>query len=325
MLNVSVKFHYDKMRRIVIQNQDYYFVALPNTPFSLGIVLPSAYGKTWIKVGEEVKRNQHMGINITEFFKGDNWKLHPDWVYCRYHYLEGHEFKTNEKELLHFLNKLNDTNFEWSQQYEPLEACEEGTKCENNRRSLDSDAYYCNKELFQLLIFDAKVTNTSYGGEKWDEASEDLDLIRDYGADLRFAATMSGLTRWQFIFGETENGTKEEFGDYHKKAVDETWYISAVLQYQIDHESFVFSVPHVGEIPEDEELKVTASLAIVPRDGGQLAPGCVVGFQFLHSNMYERFIQITSKTKVNKFLSINFTINLLIKLYHTGKNLYSNL
>lgn len=34
MLNVSVKFHYDKMRRISQENNDYYFAPLPNTPFS---------------------------------------------------------------------------------------------------------------------------------------------------------------------------------------------------------------------------------------------------------------------------------------------------
>ena len=39
-------------------------------------------------------------------------------VYCKYHYLEGHETPTPEKELLHFLSKLYDPNWKWSQQYE---------------------------------------------------------------------------------------------------------------------------------------------------------------------------------------------------------------
>lgn len=75
--DVPVKFHYDKMRRISPENQDYFYAPLPNTPFSLGLVLPSKYGKTWIKVGDEVKRNQH--LNITHYFFGQNWKIHPDW------------------------------------------------------------------------------------------------------------------------------------------------------------------------------------------------------------------------------------------------------
>ena len=112
---------------------------------------------------------------------------------------------------------------------------------------------------------------------------------------------MSGLTRWQFIFGEVEVDTDQEFGDYHTTAIDETWYKSAILQHGIDPHSFVYSVPHDSDPPEDSELKVTASHAIFPRDGGHEAPGCVVGFQFSHALMYQRFIEITSKTNVVSF------------------------
>lgn len=63
--------------------------------------------------------------------------------------------------------------------------------------------YYCNKELVELLMFDARVTNTSYGQWKY-ESDEAKKLIDKYNAKLRFVATMSGLTRWQFIEGETE-------------------------------------------------------------------------------------------------------------------------
>lgn len=77
--DISVKFHYDNMRRVSEEKQDYFFAPLPNTPFSLGIVLPSEYGKTWIKVGEEVMKNKHMKMNISDYFVGDNWKVHPAW------------------------------------------------------------------------------------------------------------------------------------------------------------------------------------------------------------------------------------------------------
>lgn len=68
---------------------------------------------------------------------------------------------------------------------------------------MDANAYYCNKELMQLLIFDAKVTNASYRSWSFESESEQ-NLIERYNATLRFVATMSGLTRWQFIFGEVE-------------------------------------------------------------------------------------------------------------------------
>lgn len=74
------------------------------------------------------------------------------------------------------------------------------------RKTFDTDAYYCNKELVQLLIFDAKVTNTSYRTWKFD-SDEERRLIERYNATLRFVATMSGLTRWQFIYGEVEVDT----------------------------------------------------------------------------------------------------------------------
>ncbi|XP_055640550.1 voltage-dependent calcium channel subunit alpha-2/delta-3 isoform X1 [Toxorhynchites rutilus septentrionalis] len=298
MLKVPVRFHYDKMKRVSLEYQDYYYAPLENTPFSLGLVLPHDYGDTWIKVGDEIKRNQHMGINISDFFVGENWKVHPDWVYCKYHYLEGHEFKNPEDELRHFLVRLYEPTWKWSQQYEPEpEDAQKDDSDEPNcgRKTLDDDAYYCNKELMQLLVFDAKVTNMSYRNWEFENENE-RKILEMYNATLRFVATMSGLTRWQFIFGEVEVDSDNEFGDYHKNAIDETWYRSAILQHKIDPKSFVYSVPHFMDDPEGEELKVTASMGIFPRDGGLETPGCVTGFQFSQQMMYERFMEITSKT-----------------------------
>ncbi|XP_067621341.1 voltage-dependent calcium channel subunit alpha-2/delta-3 [Eurosta solidaginis] len=298
--DISVKFHYDNMRRVSEEKQDYFFAPLPNTPFSLGIVLPSEYGKTWIKVGEEVLKNKHMKVNISDYFVGDNWKVHPSWVYCKYHYLEGHEFKKPEEELRHFLAKMMQDDWKWSEQYE-LDDSDKDDKDEVNcgRITLNEDAYYCNKELVHLLIFDAKVTNSSYG--EWKFANKDEQhLIESFGATLRFVATMSGLTRWQFIYGEVEVENDQEFGDYHTTAIDETWYKSAILQHHQERtESFVYMVKHASDPAEDSELKVSASHAIFPRDGGKEAPACVVGFQFSHARMMDRFFNITSVDNCN--------------------------
>lgn len=49
-------------------------------------------------------------------------------MYCRYHYLEGHEFKSPEEELQHFVKKIDDdtTKFKWRHQYEAYEEMAEG-------------------------------------------------------------------------------------------------------------------------------------------------------------------------------------------------------
>lgn len=74
-----MKFHFDKMRRLSQENYDYYYAPLLNTPFSLGLAIPSGYGNTWIKVVNEVERNLKNGINMSDFFLGENWKIHPEW------------------------------------------------------------------------------------------------------------------------------------------------------------------------------------------------------------------------------------------------------
>lgn len=169
------------------------------------------------------------------------------------------------------------------------------------RKTLGDNAYYCNRELVQLLLFDAKVTNESYGQWKFESEAE-RELINSYNATLRFVSTMSGLTRWQFIHGEVKGANdtekKREFGDNYKRAIDETWYRSAVLQHKIDPQSFVYSVPHEADAMLDEEIQVTASHAIFPRDGGLEAPAAVVGFQFSHHLLYERFMDIISTATV---------------------------
>ena len=151
-------------------------------------------------------------------------------------------------------------------------------------------------------MFDAKVTNESYGQWKFENEAE-RELINSYNATLRFVATMSGLTRWQFIHGEVEVDSDKEFGDSYKRAIDETWYRSAVLQHKIDPQSFVYSVPHENTVPVDEPIIVTASHAIFPRDGGLEAPAAVVGFQFSHDLLFDRFNEIISTPTVSLFYS----------------------
>lgn len=118
IFNVKLKYHYDDNRRVAEEYYDYYFAPLDGSPFSLAIAIPNRYGNYTLDVGDEIQRNRHLNQNLLDYFFG-KWKVHPKWVYCKYHYLEGHEFDNSEEELLHFLKKIYERDFKWERQYEP--------------------------------------------------------------------------------------------------------------------------------------------------------------------------------------------------------------
>lgn len=68
---------------------------------------------------------------VTEYLKGDKWKVHPDWVYCEYNSLHDLErerensgelfsrdmddisFESPEQQLLHFLARAGRPGWKW--------------------------------------------------------------------------------------------------------------------------------------------------------------------------------------------------------------------
>ncbi|KAK9295755.1 hypothetical protein QLX08_009981 [Tetragonisca angustula] len=290
---VPVKLHYDDNRRVTLERRDYFYAPLPGTPFGLAVALPN-YGTTWIKVGDEIRRNQNLNINISEFFVGNNWRVHPGWVYCRFHYLEGHEFDNPEEELRSFLDLLNKPGWRWSEQYEayPLNEHETNYTLNCGRQTLSHDDYYCNKELMQLLVFDAKATNASYNSDFVLDDRRARRLAKDYGVFLRFVATQSGLTRWHYLDTNKlpEDSDGNVFGDLHRRAVNEPWYKGAIFQNILDPNSISLSVPWEA----GADATVTVSIGLFPKDGGKTAPAAVIGFQMPMTDLYRKFIQLTS-------------------------------
>ncbi|EFN86530.1 Voltage-dependent calcium channel subunit alpha-2/delta-4 [Harpegnathos saltator] len=299
MRNIPVKLHYDDNRRVTLERRDYFYAPLPGTPFGLAVAIPH-YGTTWIKVGDEIRRNQHMNVNVSDFFKGDHWRVHPSWVYCRYHYLEGHRFDSPEDELRHFLALLSRSEWRWAEQYEAYPPADENADGEDlddvdcGRQTLSYEDYYCNKELMQLLVFDAKATNNSFRGDYIEDLpARAKDLARLYGIFLRFIATQSGLTRWHHLhtneLPDADDGIV--FGDLHRRAVNEPWYKGAIFQNELDLNSIYLSVPWEA----GADAVVTASMSLSPKDGGKRAPAAVVGFQMPMTGLYRRFIELTSR------------------------------
>jgi voltage-dependent calcium channel alpha-2/delta-4 len=198
------------------------------------------------KVGDEIRRNQNMNVNVSDFFVGDHWRIHPSWVYCHYHYLEGHEFDNPEEQLLHFLALMSRPGWHWSEQYEAYPSTDEDVDQEPNcgRQTLKHDDYYCNKELMQLLVFDAKATYHSFRGDYLDGLPfRTQQRARLYGVFLRFIATQSGLTRWHHLKTNTKADVTNNivFGDLHRRAVNEPWYKGAIFQNELDSTSIFLS------------------------------------------------------------------------------------
>lgn len=71
---------------------------------------------------------------------------------------------------------------------------------ECGRKTQDDDDYYCDEQLMQRLVFDAKIVEEAFMPMDLNET-----LIRMYGAKLKYIATMSGLTRWDYIYGEAND------------------------------------------------------------------------------------------------------------------------
>ena len=61
MTRLTVKVHMDDMRRVTIREQNYFYQNISNTPFSLGIALPSKYGEFRVTGGTEMARNTTNG------------------------------------------------------------------------------------------------------------------------------------------------------------------------------------------------------------------------------------------------------------------------
>lgn len=70
-------------------------------------------------------------VTVTEYFKGDNWRVHPDWVYCEYNSVSDLEkeressgeyansrdqepsFSSPEEQVLHFLSRAGRPGWKW--------------------------------------------------------------------------------------------------------------------------------------------------------------------------------------------------------------------
>lgn len=92
--DIKIKYHYDDKRRISREVNDYYFTPIYDTPFSIGFAIPDLYGNYSIDVGDEIELHKFSETNISTFFNGTNWKIHPQWLIVTLNFKYRHT-KTN--------------------------------------------------------------------------------------------------------------------------------------------------------------------------------------------------------------------------------------
>ncbi|XP_076283343.1 voltage-dependent calcium channel subunit straightjacket isoform X9 [Lasioglossum baleicum] len=317
-VTLHTKYHYDDMKRVGRVKRKYDYTGIPNTPFTVVVSLPEHdhAGSNRVHATEEIHRTHVSGKNVSDYFTGTNWRVHPDWLYCKYHYEDERPFNTSEAQLLHFLERIRQPAWRWKDMKQPSQPPEYSATSSGNDThhkskptayKADKDLYYCDRDLLLSLVFDAKVTewfaNPSTTREEKGPLARLMNLLprkefqQRFGVTLAFMATHSGLTRWQdFLSDEEGNIPDDHFGKMYSKAIDEVWYKRAVEQNYVQPESFVFSVP-IDEEGADNTTLVTASRAIFigkTKSQATKAPAAVVGFQFQHTALQGLFQNITA-------------------------------
>ena len=91
--------------------------AIPNTPFTLGVALPTQYDLARVVGGIEVTVDTLEGEQKKSVENQKNspasglssqgsWAVHPDWLYCRYNYGAGsRSFGSQEERVEYFLRR----------------------------------------------------------------------------------------------------------------------------------------------------------------------------------------------------------------------------
>ncbi|XP_071450775.1 voltage-dependent calcium channel subunit alpha-2/delta-3-like [Hetaerina americana] len=297
VLGLDVLMHHDDMRRLTSEQRNYYYAPLPGTPYTVAVSLPATYGlyKVEVKGQEEIETIKKKGLK--EYFNEENWKIHGDWVYCKYLSESFQLFQSQEERIIHFLEKIQQPDWQWMKSDVLFSASNSSMHCRHGE--LAKDVHFCDKTLIELLLFDARLTNTFFRTKEWKlEVEEERELFHIFNVTLRFMATHSGLTRWQHSSAESENSTHKYFVDNHKNSIDEPWYKLPVIQHESDPDSYVYTLPYPrgGETEEGGELVnlLTVSRAIFLQEENRSTPASVIGYQFPQSSLQTLLEKISS-------------------------------
>lgn len=198
----------------------FYYGPIEGTPFTLALALPEKYGMHELSSQQEIRHSHQNGnffiisltnpdsnrpnpFSVTEYFKGNNWRVHPDWVYCEYNSLHdlskerdssaesagnGNDqmasFETPEDQVLHFLARAGRPGWKWMSvrprsptPHHAHGAIPVGPHAQHmsaTQGSRKAEPYFCDRTLIQSLVRDAMVTegldrNSSHTMRKEDK------------------------------------------------------------------------------------------------------------------------------------------------------------
>ncbi|XP_017472121.1 PREDICTED: voltage-dependent calcium channel subunit alpha-2/delta-4 isoform X2 [Rhagoletis zephyria] len=222
--------HFDGMKRVTARTQRYFYGPIEDTPFTLAVVLPEKYGSHELVSQQEIR---HSRRNVTEYFKGDNWRVHPDWVYCEYNSVSDLEkeressgeylsasreqelsFGSPEEQVLHFLGRAGRPGWKWMsvrpKPPQPHHAMHGATPVghfaqhlNNVQGSRKAEPYFCDRTLVQSLVRDAMVTDgldrnstvTSTGKEDKHPIATLMAILKRQGYQKFLVATSFVATR----------------------------------------------------------------------------------------------------------------------------------
>uniref|UniRef100_A0A336LHN4 CSON011477 protein n=1 Tax=Culicoides sonorensis TaxID=179676 RepID=A0A336LHN4_CULSO len=291
---VFVKYHQDNMKRVSKTKRYYFWTPIEDTPYTLVITYPGYQSnRIQTRSEDEIHRIIHSKTDILSFFLGRNWKIHPDWLYCKH---STEVFDTPEKELKYFLKRMKSPGWKWPLSKTPIPP-EYAVYLAQNKSTFEKDRYYCDRALMQSLVNDAKITQ--FFSKNFTQQEKGDEFKQRFGITVAFIATHSGLTRWQEFSSNHMNDvlTGSDFSEQNVKSIDEIWYKRAVEQHYVENESFVYSVPFSNVYGDETETLVTASHAIFVQEGQKSASAAVVGYQFQLDALDKLFKNITNNVR----------------------------
>ncbi|KAL4120998.1 hypothetical protein QTP88_013588 [Uroleucon formosanum] len=288
---ITVKYHYDNMRRATTAERHFYYSIVEGTPFTVVVALQEKHFGYRVKIPDRFQNLNTTRSSLLDYFKDDEWRIHPDWLYCRYAYDDGDDtsFKTPEDELRHFLKRIAKTDNTWNKWPPPR---------------FYSESYDCDKDLMLSLIYDANMTKGIFTEAKNDtEKKKKTEFEKRFGVTLAFVATHSGLTRWMDYEDKpktplnSNNYEKQQphFIDENVYSIEEVWYRRAVEYNMVNDESYVYSVPFDNENIKSTLVTASQAVFVTSKENKKKAAAAVVGYQFRHSALQELFSNITKQ------------------------------